>query len=114
MTDPDLLPQLKAEITFGKAVATFIGLILFFALPIWAIETYVVEPEPQQQTINQGQVAGVASDDASKDEITIPIINQDIQIESQGGALILAGSVLVGVAIVMVLYALVEEQKVKG
>lgn len=115
-TEPDLLPQLKPDITFGKVVATIITLVLFLALPIGIIDTYIQPDNPQPQpvsTSSTGQVAGVSTSSNSEDVITIPVIEYDLELESQGGLLILAGSVLIGIAIVMLMYVLVVEQKVK-
>ncbi|GIW58895.1 MAG: hypothetical protein KatS3mg086_180 [Candidatus Dojkabacteria bacterium] len=110
--DPDLLPQLKPEITFAKVVTILVTITLFFALPAWLIETYIAPQPFNQQT--QGQVAGITTDDSSNisNNTNLPIGSIDIN-SIQPQVFIVAGIILIGIALIVLLFLIFDQQRRK-
>jgi hypothetical protein len=108
--EPDLFPTLRPEITFSKIVATFVTITIFFALPAWAINSYFIQNTPHTAETT-GQVAGVTSDDTIK-STNVNLFNLT-KLDTQPQIFIIGGTILIGIAIIVILYLLIDQQKQK-
>lgn len=105
---PDVyeLPKLKFDFNIRKLIVGVFSVFLFFVLPVLVIQnisTVVQNPE-------RGRVAGINID--SNEEL-ISLLGIEIDLNSKGGIFILIGSILVGISIILFLYLIYDNLRIK-
>src|SRR5688572_2635730 len=111
-TDVEELPELKVNMTFGKFVMIIASVFIFLVLPIQVITTYFpqLDPNKSQETENIGRVAGASTDLNNTSELKIPILNDSIDLNSQDGVFTILGMVLIGIAVILIVYLILESR----
>lgn len=109
---PDVyeIPNLKPEMSLKKIVATFGAVFIFFVIPVVAIEA-ITHPNNLQNI--SGRVAGISTT-LSNEGTASNIINffgLQINLNSQTGLIAMGGFLLVGIAIILAFYLLIETLK---
>lgn len=99
--NPKDLPELKVvDLTVTRAVLIFISVTLFFVMPVLGI-TYVQNttpaPTPQVAGVNETTLAATSSTNVI-----------GIDLNSQAGLLLMIGIILVGIALIVTMFMIVE------
>lgn len=98
------LPKIKIEINLVSLIASFIGLIISFIVPVYLINQGIIS---NTQTTT-GQVAGISTEKQEPSTLLIPFINQKVVLEGQSGILAILGIALMGICIIILLYLIID------
>ena len=116
--DPYILPKLKTELSLPKVLVIIITILFTLVIPAELITYYNrtstnSSSETSKNTNSQNSsVAGVTTEKSSQN-IDIPFLNTSINLNSQSGVFILAGSILIGVSLILLMFLVVDNTRVK-
>ncbi len=107
---PDVyeLPKLKFDFNLRKLIVASISIFVFFLLPVLVIQSLTTTV--QNVEVGNGRVAGV---NVSTNEELINILGFELNLNSKGGIFILLGIILVGISIILFLFLMYDNLRIK-
>lgn len=108
-TDVSELPQLKIEIDSKKIIAIMATVFTFLVLPIYTID--YMQQSSTKEELSSPSVAGAFSEETSSSIIQIPFLNQELNLNSESGALILLGITLITISLILTIYLFFKSPK---
>lgn len=109
-TDIYELPQLKFELDTKRAVFIVFTVLIFLVLPIYAID--YAQNYTSNSSTTSGSVAGAFTDISTKDStVDIPLLNYELNLNSQAGAFIVLGSLLITISVLITMYLIFRSTK---
>ncbi len=106
----------KVQISVVQIIVVVLTLVVTFVIPARAISYYrdlqTTQPYTQQALALRNQQSGrVAGASTSNGIIHIPLVNVDINLNTQAGILMIGALLLTGVALIIVIYLLISPRK---
>jgi len=100
------MPHLEADFAARKLIAGILSIVLFFIVPIVAIETI---GQKLYTASSEAQVAGISTTTVNTSTSNLNLLGLEVNLNSQSGLLAIGGMVLFGIAIILVIYLVIDD-----